>query len=72
MQKQEKLQEALIATGSWEKRCKIKPDQNDHKTAVNEGLKEDKQMTVAPTRDTTAQFSNPTGQLCDFFLNYIQ
>lgn len=58
IQKKDKLQETPAATGSWEKKYKIKPDQDDHKKTVKERLTEDKQMTVAPTWDTTAQLCN--------------
>lgn len=42
MQKKDKLQETPAATASWEKKYKIKPDQNDHKKTVKERLPEDK------------------------------
>lgn len=58
MQKKDKLQETPAAAVSWEKKYKIKPDQNDHRETVKERLTEDKQMTVAPAWNTTAQLCN--------------
>lgn len=58
MQKKDKLQETPAATGSWEKKYKIKPEKDDHKKTVKKKLTGDKQMTVAPTWDTTAQLCN--------------